>query len=392
MRLAKVHGDATIQTQAGELRGSEIDGPLDIDTNATDITLEQLAKANGPIRVTAVAGSIRMRGVASDVRIDSRNAEVEVVMDKAAPLAIYNEGNDPITLTPPSNGYQLDLLATTGGRIKLPDGTLEVKNEPVRTARARRSPRRRSRPSRSARTAATSSFVHLTRQRHTTERPHSADALTRGVAQRSRVAIVLTHLASICKLTFFREAIVISTAPLLETSLEGLTLHRRGKVRDVYEIGDALLIVATDRISAFDYVLGSGIPDKGKVLTQLSAFWFERMGDLVPHHLISMDPVDVSGTGAPPRRPPARTLDAGPADQSGSGRMRRTRLPVRVGLEGVPADRRGLRREPAGGPARVRSAARTDLHAGDEGRERARHQHQRRTRRSSDRQRVSPRG
>jgi len=82
---------------------------------------------------------------------------------------------------------------------------------------------------------------------------------------------------------------VLSTAPLLETTLEGLTLHRRGKVRDVYEVGDDLLIVATDRISAFDYVLGSGIPDKGKVLTQLSGFWFERMGDLVPHHLISID-------------------------------------------------------------------------------------------------------
>jgi phosphoribosylaminoimidazole-succinocarboxamide synthase len=83
---------------------------------------------------------------------------------------------------------------------------------------------------------------------------------------------------------------VLSTAPLLETTLAGLTLHRRGKVRDVYAIGDDLLIVATDRISAFDYVLGSGIPDKGKVLTQLSAFWFERMGGLVPHHLIAIDP------------------------------------------------------------------------------------------------------
>jgi phosphoribosylaminoimidazole-succinocarboxamide synthase len=82
---------------------------------------------------------------------------------------------------------------------------------------------------------------------------------------------------------------LVSTAPILNTELEGLTLHRRGKVRDVYEIDDRLLIVATDRISAFDYVLGSGIPDKGKVLTQLSAFWFERMGDLVPHHLISTD-------------------------------------------------------------------------------------------------------
>ena len=83
-----------------------------------------------------------------------------------------------------------------------------------------------------------------------------------------------------------------SRTPLLETSLDGLTLHRRGKVRDVYEIDGQLLIVTTDRISAFDYVLGSGIPDKGKVLTQLSEFWFERMGDLVPHHLISTDPAE----------------------------------------------------------------------------------------------------
>jgi phosphoribosylaminoimidazole-succinocarboxamide synthase len=83
---------------------------------------------------------------------------------------------------------------------------------------------------------------------------------------------------------------VLSTAPLLETTLDGLTLHRRGKVRDVYEVDGGLLIVATDRISAFDYVLGSGIPDKGKVLTQLSSFWFERIGDLVPHHLIATDP------------------------------------------------------------------------------------------------------
>jgi phosphoribosylaminoimidazole-succinocarboxamide synthase len=87
---------------------------------------------------------------------------------------------------------------------------------------------------------------------------------------------------------------VISTAPILDTSLDGLPLHRRGKVRDVYEVtldsGEtALLMIATDRISAFDYVLGSGIPDKGKVLTQLSAFWFERMAGLVPHHLLSTD-------------------------------------------------------------------------------------------------------
>jgi phosphoribosylaminoimidazole-succinocarboxamide synthase len=78
-------------------------------------------------------------------------------------------------------------------------------------------------------------------------------------------------------------------APLLETRLNGLPLHRQGKVRDIYEVGDALLMVATDRISAFDYVLGSGIPDKGKVLTQLSNFWFERTGHIVPNHLLEVD-------------------------------------------------------------------------------------------------------
>ena len=83
------------------------------------------------------------------------------------------------------------------------------------------------------------------------------------------------------------------TSPVLETAFSDLTLHGRGKVRDIYQVGpesdNVLLLVATDRISAFDYVLGSGIPDKGKVLTQLSAFWFERMGDLVPHHVIATD-------------------------------------------------------------------------------------------------------
>jgi len=81
----------------------------------------------------------------------------------------------------------------------------------------------------------------------------------------------------------------MSSPVVLETNLEGLTLQRRGKVRDVYDLGDTLLIVATDRISAFDYVLGSGIPDKGKVLTQLSAFWFDHIGDLVPHHVLAVD-------------------------------------------------------------------------------------------------------
>jgi len=81
----------------------------------------------------------------------------------------------------------------------------------------------------------------------------------------------------------------LSAPPLLDTRLNGVAPHRRGKVRDIYEVDDSLLLVATDRISAFDYVLGSGIPDKGKVLTQLSAFWFERTRHIVPNHLLTTD-------------------------------------------------------------------------------------------------------
>jgi len=81
----------------------------------------------------------------------------------------------------------------------------------------------------------------------------------------------------------------VPSQPLLDTQLDGLSLVRRGKVRDVYAIDDALILVATDRISAFDYVLGSGIPDKGRVLNQLSAFWFARTGHIVPNHMLSID-------------------------------------------------------------------------------------------------------
>ena len=76
----------------------------------------------------------------------------------------------------------------------------------------------------------------------------------------------------------------------MTTRLDGREPDRHGKVRDLFDAGSSLVIVATDRISAFDYVLGSGIPDKGKVLTQLSAFWFARTAGIVPNHLISTDP------------------------------------------------------------------------------------------------------
>ena len=74
---------------------------------------------------------------------------------------------------------------------------------------------------------------------------------------------------------------------LLKSDLGSIPLIGRGKVRDLYAVGDALLLVATDRISAFDHVLGSGIPGKGKILTQISLFWFDLLKDIVPNHLIA---------------------------------------------------------------------------------------------------------
>jgi len=79
-----------------------------------------------------------------------------------------------------------------------------------------------------------------------------------------------------------------STPTVLVNTTLPLPLFRRGKVRDVYDLGDRLLIVSTDRISAFDVVLPCGIPDKGKVLNQLSAFWFEKTAHILPNHLIKV--------------------------------------------------------------------------------------------------------
>src|SRR5256886_5656660 len=98
---------------------------------------------------------------------------------------------------------------------------------------------------------------------------------------------------------------VASDGPVvLETRFEGLRLKARGKVRDIYELGESLLIVATDRISAFDVVLPDGIPGKGAVLTQLSAFWFRWLSqyeDILWNHFISADAADFPASCQPHR-------------------------------------------------------------------------------------------
>ena len=103
--------------------------------------------------------------------------------------------------------------------------------------------------------------------------------------------LLLSAVSRACKIrhSFVRGRLLPLASIVLNTALANRPPDRHGKVRDIYFFGDRLLLVATDRISAFDYVLGSGIPDKGKILTQISAFWFERTRELVPNHLISTE-------------------------------------------------------------------------------------------------------
>jgi phosphoribosylaminoimidazole-succinocarboxamide synthase len=94
--------------------------------------------------------------------------------------------------------------------------------------------------------------------------------------------------------------------PVMTTALAGLGPRHQGKVRDIYDLGDQLLLVATDRISAFDVVMAEPIPDKGRILTRLSAFWFRHLKDLTPNHVISLDVDDF-----PPACRPFKDLLAG---------------------------------------------------------------------------------
>ncbi len=177
---------------------------------------------------------------------------------------------------------------------------------------------------------------------------------------------------------------------LLDTKLDGLSLVRRGKVRDVYAAGDDLILVATDRISAFDYVLGSGIPDKGRVLNQLSAFWFGRTGGIIKNHLISTDVAAYPESARRVCRRARGPIDADAAHDTAARRVRRARLHLGIGMEGLQGDRRSLRHSAAERPEGIGSPAGADLHARDEGRVRSRREHQR-GRGGTGRRRRAPR-
>ena len=123
---------------------------------------------------------------------------------------------------------------------------------------------------------------------------------------------------------------------ILQTTLADLPV-RRGKVRDIYDLGDELLLVSTDRISAFDWVLPTGIPDKGRVLTQISAFWFDRLDE--PNHLLTTDMDEIELPAGRRSGPAGRPQHAGPQDRGRADRVRGARLSGGLGLEGISAER-----------------------------------------------------
>lgn len=125
IRLERIRGDVSVNMRGGELRGTELGGPIDLDTNGVDIELEKLDKATGMVRINASGGTVSLKGLRTEGRIDVRSAEVDAVIERAATLAIYAEGGESIDITPPPGGYQLDAVASQGS-ITLPSGLLEV--------------------------------------------------------------------------------------------------------------------------------------------------------------------------------------------------------------------------------------------------------------------------
>ena len=139
---------------------------------------------------------------------------------------------------------------------------------------------------------------------------------------------------------------------LLQADFPDLQLYASGKVRDIYKVdANHLLFVATDRISAFDYVLATGIPQKGRVLTQLSMFWFEFLKDIVPNHLATADiaqyPAELQKYADQLR---GRSMLVVAADMV-TGRVRRARIHFRLGMEGIQEQRLGMRHQAACGAA-----------------------------------------
>jgi DUF4097 and DUF4098 domain-containing protein YvlB len=125
IQVEKVAQDATFSLRSGDLKARAIAGAIDLDSNNTDVTIDAAGTATGSIRATAVSGTLTVKGLRVDSRLEGRNTEIDVMVDRAAPLAIYSDGDEAVNLTPPASGYQLDAVAANG-HITLADVELPV--------------------------------------------------------------------------------------------------------------------------------------------------------------------------------------------------------------------------------------------------------------------------
>ncbi len=123
--LEHVRGESVLSFRSGEVKGSDLVGAVELETNSTDVTFDNLATARGTWRVNAVNGTLTLRGFGTDGRIDARNAEVAIEIARAAPLAVYADGGEDVRITAPPGGYQLDAVAERG-RITISDGGIPV--------------------------------------------------------------------------------------------------------------------------------------------------------------------------------------------------------------------------------------------------------------------------
>jgi hypothetical protein len=122
--LERIRGESALNFRNGEVKGSGLGGPIELESNGADVTLEQLEGSTGMFRANAVNGTLVLRGLRTEGRIDARNAEVTVDIDRAAAIGIYAEGEDRVTVIAPDGGYQIDALAQRA-QITLPDDTIK---------------------------------------------------------------------------------------------------------------------------------------------------------------------------------------------------------------------------------------------------------------------------